>query len=72
MQGRGPGLRADVVPDSRPANGKDHSAWVASGCPIKGPNGWTQYQTDSGEKYYNNSNTNVTQWDPPPEWKGPT
>lgn len=50
---------------------RDHAKWVASGCPIVGHGGWTQYQTDKGEKYYHNKNTDVTQWDPPAEWKGP-
>ncbi|KAG7674220.1 hypothetical protein Ndes2526B_g03977 [Nannochloris sp. 'desiccata'] len=55
---------------SRPANGKEHSAWVASGCPIRGPQGWTQYTAEDGEKYYHNSVSNVTQWEAPAEWKG--
>lgn len=47
---------------------QEHQAWVASGCPVEGPNGWTQYSTPSGEKYYHNSATNVTQWDTPADW----
>jgi len=52
-------------------NDTDHSSWVASGCPVQGEHGWTQYQTDSGEKYYHNSDSNVTQWDVPADWTGP-
>lgn len=67
--GRGGGGGGGGEP--RGLNDRDHSAWVASGRPIKGPAGWTQYQTESGEKYYNNSNTGLTQWEPPAEWTGP-
>ena len=68
--GRGGGAGAVSKPATA-GNGKEHSAWVASGCPIRGPQGWTQYKTDQGEKYYHNSNTNVTQWEPPAGWTGP-
>jgi hypothetical protein len=50
---------------------QEHQAWVQSGCPVAGPNGWTQYSTPSGEKYYHNSNTDETQWDVPAEWREP-
>ena len=49
----------------------EHQAWVQSGCPVSGPNGWTQYSTPTGEKYYHNSNTDETQWDVPSDWKDP-
>mmetsp|Transcript_11982 Transcript_11982/g.24102 ORF Transcript_11982/g.24102 Transcript_11982/m.24102 type:complete len:153 (+) Transcript_11982:84-542(+) len=49
----------------------EHQAWVQSGCPVPGPNGWTQYSTPSGEKYYHNSNTDETQWDVPVDWVDP-
>ena len=46
----------------------ERQAWIQSGCPVQGPNGWTQYSTASGEKYFHNSNTNETQWEVPEEW----
>lgn len=67
---RGGGRGGDV----RPVNGNrgmDHDAWVASGCPISGPKGWTQYQTEDGEKYYHNSIDNTTTWEAPDCWPRP-
>ncbi|GAB4816101.1 hypothetical protein N2152v2_003147 [Parachlorella kessleri] len=52
---------------SRPP--RDHDAWVASGKPVSGPEGWTQYETpDTGEKYYHNQQTGVTTWEKPTCW----
>lgn len=59
--GRGPG----------PYNGvpKDRDAWIASGKPVHGPEGWTQYETlDTGEKYYHHQQTGETQWEKPACW----
>ena len=37
--------------------------------PQSGPNNWCLYRTpDSGEVYYHNHATGVTQWDRPAEW----
>lgn len=37
--------------------------------PVTGPNGWTAYKTqDTGEIYYHNHNSQVTQWDAPADW----
>ncbi len=48
---------------------RDRDAWVASGKPVNGPEGWTQYETpDTGEKYYHNQHTNATQWEKPACW----
>ena len=47
----------------------EQQAWIASGRPVEGPGGWTQYTTDKGEKYYHNQTTDVTQWEAPPSWK---
>lgn len=57
------------APGSAPG-GEHDPEWVASGCPVAGPNGWTQY-TDkgSGDKYYHNKHSNQTQWEKPAEWQ---
>eukprot|EP00887_Chlorella_sp_A99_P000051 scaffold16.g51.t1 len=56
-----------------PPNGRitssEYSAWVASGCPIKGPNGWMQYKTESGEHYYHHLEHELTQWEAPADWR---
>mmetsp|Transcript_5054 Transcript_5054/g.14109 ORF Transcript_5054/g.14109 Transcript_5054/m.14109 type:complete len:192 (+) Transcript_5054:202-777(+) len=47
----------------------ENQAWIASGCPVNGPAGWTQYRcAESGEFYYHNHRTNATTWDKPAEW----
>lgn len=53
------------------ANGRtrDDPTWKAAGCPVPGPQGWTQYRTESGEAYYHNSKTQETTWDEPECWK---
>lgn len=78
-RGRGgppPSYRDSAIGADNGANGsrdgdQQHSIWVASGRPIKGPNNWTQYTSDTGEKYYHHSVTNETQWEAPPGWNGP-
>ncbi|MEW5302504.1 MAG: hypothetical protein WDW38_002339 [Sanguina aurantia] len=43
--------------------------WVQRGCPVPGPNGWTEYRSqDTGEAYYNNSHSGLTQWEKPHDW----
>ena len=78
-RGRGRGRGGDGYYDHRghqahgmhQAHSQEHAAWVASGCPVAGLNGWTQYSTPQGEKYYHNSNTDETQWDAPSDWAEP-
>ncbi len=54
--------------DQRPG-GMDESQWAAQGCPVAGPNGWCMYRAkDTGEIYYHNHRSGVTQWDKPPDW----
>lgn len=49
--------------------GMSEEAWAQSGYPTTGPNGWIMYKTkDTGEAYYHNSRTGVTQWDKPSDW----
>lgn len=51
-----------------PQQTRDHD-WVQRGCPVQGPNGWTEYRSqETGEAYYNNSHTGLTQWERPQEW----
>jgi len=38
----------------------DHAAWSN--------HTWKEYASPSGRKYYHNYESNVTQWDPPPQW----
>jgi hypothetical protein len=48
---------------------RSRDAWIASGKPVTGAEGWTQYETpDTGEKYYHNQHTNTTQWEKPACW----
>lgn len=43
--------------------------WAASGYPVTGPGGWTQYRApDSGEPYYHNQRSGETTWDKPAGW----
>lgn len=49
-------------------NGMDREAWIASGCPVQGPKGWTQYKAEDGEKYYHNSISQETTWETPQDW----
>ncbi|KAK2078482.1 hypothetical protein QBZ16_003322 [Prototheca wickerhamii] len=49
----------------------EHEIWVASGCPVQGPGGWTQYQTPEGERYFHHRDRNETQWEPPAGWQAP-
>jgi len=52
-----------------PHESVENIAWIASGCPVTGPGGWTQYRdADSGEYYYHNHRTGTTSWDKPAEW----
>jgi len=52
-----------------PQESMENMAWIASGCPVTGPAGWTQYRcAETGEYYYHNHRTNQTTWDKPPEW----
>lgn len=39
---------------------QDDPAWRAAGCPVAGPQGWTQYRTEENELYYHNSKTQET------------
>ncbi|KAL6771649.1 hypothetical protein ACKKBG_A27235 [Auxenochlorella protothecoides x Auxenochlorella symbiontica] len=57
---------------AKPEKMTDREVWVASGCPVAGPNGWTQYQTPDGEHYFHHRERNETQWDPPAGWTGTT
>mmetsp|Transcript_36068 Transcript_36068/g.91137 ORF Transcript_36068/g.91137 Transcript_36068/m.91137 type:complete len:195 (-) Transcript_36068:1452-2036(-) len=50
-------------------SGTGQDAWATSGYPTTGPNGWVMYKTkETGEAYYHNHRTNVTQWDRPADW----
>eukprot|EP00803_Ostreobium_quekettii_P003687 evm.model.scf_2484.2 EVM.evm.TU.scf_2484.2 scf_2484:20589-21928(-) len=43
--------------------------YAVHGYPVPGPNAWTMYRDpESGEPYYHNHHTNVTQWNRPQEW----
>lgn len=61
--GRGggyPGPQATQLPQD---------TYAQSGHPVQGPNGWVMYRTkDTGEVYYHNYNTSVTQWERPSDW----
>jgi len=55
-----------------PARGPGEDPYARQGHPVTGPNGWVAYRApDTGETYYHNHNTGVTQWERPPEWLGP-
>lgn len=47
--------------------------YAAQGYPTQGPNGWYMYRTkETGEAYYHNHKTGVTQWERPADWpQGP-
>lgn len=52
-----------------PHESVENIAWIASGCPVTGPGGWTQYRcAETGEYYYHNHRTAATTWDKPSEW----
>jgi hypothetical protein len=71
MQGGGPGY-AGPRDAGRPYGGgppAGEDTYARSGFPVQGPNGWVAYKTqDTGETYYHNHNSNVTQWDRPVDW----
>ena len=48
--------------------GMSEQAWIANGCPVPGPGGWTQYRTQEQEYYYHNAQSNETTWEKPPGW----
>lgn len=55
-----------------PARGPGEDPYARQGYPVTGPNGWVAYRApDTGETYYHNHNTQVTQWERPAEWLGP-
>lgn len=55
-----------------PPRGPAEDPYARQGQPVTGPNGWVAYRAqDTGETYYHNHNTNVTQWERPAEWLGP-
>lgn len=55
-----------------PPRGPAEDPYMRQGAPVTGPNGWIAYKTpDTGETYYHNHQTNVTQWERPQEWLGP-
>jgi hypothetical protein len=55
-------------PYAGPPGGQE-DVYARQGFPVQGPNGWVAYRTqDTGEVYYHNHNTNVTQWDRPGDW----
>lgn len=58
-------------PQRRRQQQQDDPAWRAAGCPVAGPEGWTQYRTEDNEVYYHNSKTQETTWDPPECWTDP-
>eukprot|EP00200_Dunaliella_tertiolecta_P000914 CAMPEP_0202366592 /NCGR_PEP_ID=MMETSP1126-20121109/17139_1 /ASSEMBLY_ACC=CAM_ASM_000457 /TAXON_ID=3047 /ORGANISM="Dunaliella tertiolecta, Strain CCMP1320" /LENGTH=158 /DNA_ID=CAMNT_0048961667 /DNA_START=5 /DNA_END=480 /DNA_ORIENTATION=+ len=44
-------------------------AYAQSGFPTHGPNGWIRYiAKDTGEPYFHNHKTGITQWERPQEW----
>lgn len=49
-------------PQRRRQQQQDDPAWRAAGCPVAGPEGWTQYRTEDNEVYYHNSKTQETTW----------
>lgn len=52
--------------------GPGEDPYARQGHPVHGPNGWVAYRTpDTGETYYHNHQTNVTQWERPADWMGP-
>ena len=68
----GGGGRGEFYPRDHGMHGhqtQEHQAWVASGCPVAGKGGWTQYSTPSGEKYCHNAQTDETTWDMPAEFQ---
>ncbi|KAL4447821.1 hypothetical protein ABPG75_005040 [Micractinium tetrahymenae] len=50
---------------------QEDPTWRAAGCPVAGPQGWTQYRTEGNEVYYHNAKSQETTWDPPDCWKNP-
>ncbi|KAI8472248.1 MAG: hypothetical protein J3K34DRAFT_451520 [Monoraphidium minutum] len=73
MQG-GPGGYAGPRDNGRPGGyggppGGGEDMYARQGFPVQGPNGWVAYKTqDTGETYYHNHNSQVTQWDRPVDW----
>lgn len=60
--------RGQGAPGVRPGNMQEE-AWAAQGYPVGGPNGWVMYRTrDTGEPYFHNHQSGVTQWDRPADW----
>lgn len=50
-------------------NMQQEEVWAQQGYPVQGPNGWFMYRTkDTGEAYYHNHRSNVTQWERPADW----
>jgi len=64
-----PGSGLAVGQGRTPHESVENMTWIASGCPVTGPGGWTQYRCqETGEYYYHNHRTNATTWDKPAEW----
>eukprot|EP00775_Hariotina_reticulata_P006716 gene6716-6937_t len=54
-----------------PPRGPGEDPYARQGQPVHGPSGWVAYRApDTGETYYHNHNTNITQWERPAEWLG--
>ena len=52
-----------------PMGGMPEDQWAAQGSPVAGPNGWCRYRAkETGEFYFHNHRTGVTQWDKPADW----
>ncbi|GBF88122.1 hypothetical protein Rsub_00834 [Raphidocelis subcapitata] len=61
-------LPGGMRPYSGPPGGVE-DVYARQGFPVQGPNGWVAYRTqDTGETYYHNHASNVTQWDRPADW----
>eukprot|EP01023_Acetabularia_acetabulum_P004550 TRINITY_DN11929_c0_g1_i1.p1 TRINITY_DN11929_c0_g1~~TRINITY_DN11929_c0_g1_i1.p1 ORF type:complete len:277 (-),score=43.74 TRINITY_DN11929_c0_g1_i1:219-1049(-) len=56
---------------TQPQSDMSRDAWMASGCPVPGQNGWWKYTSTEGEDYYHNYRTGATQWELPVDFTNP-
>ncbi|KAJ9533403.1 hypothetical protein QJQ45_026452 [Haematococcus lacustris] len=67
--GGGYGMEAGQGYGGQAVASQQDEVWANSGFPTHGPNGWVMYKVkETGEEYYHNHKSNITQWDRPVEW----
>lgn len=63
----GPGA-AHALAQLHPPGGEE-DVYARQGFPVQGPNGWVMYRTqDTGDIYFHNHNSQLTQWQRPADW----